>query len=844
MPEEPRPVRLYRWLLRCYPAAFQEEYAREMERAFRDEIAESGGATLRIWLRLLLDLAISLPMQFASEAVQDLGHAMRMWAMRPLQTAFAIVALAIGIGANVGVFSVVNALLLRSLPFRDPGRLVAAYVFLPPHATAKDFHEWRAKSAYLSDAALVDEADVNLGSGRRGQRAHIAHASSNYFSFFGAPVLLGRGFEAGEDATNHPSVAILGYGLWQSLFAGDERVLGSQIRVNDQTLTIVGVAPKGFSYPHNAVLWMPAAYTPGDNGWQVLGRLRPGVSLTQADQALKIEADRLNPNRTPQNKARYPTYLTSLQDSLAGPVRNASLLLMASVALILLLACANVANLLMARTADRFGELSIRSALGASRGRITQQLLTESLALSGLASIAGFGVALEAVVLAEKVQPSPLPSQAYSILDMRVLLFAIAVSLATGLLFGVLPSFYARRAVTLQARGASVSRTSRWIREGLVAVQVMLSILLLASSVAIGRQFIGLMRMDRGYDTQHVATVSVSLEGTTRKNAPLVYFEQVLERIRAIPGVRSATATDFLPLDATMFLGGPFGLDGRPARENSMVVPVQPDYFETMGGRILAGREITREEVRADAKVAVVNERFASNFGAPADVLNHSITIGRAAPRKVIGVVKDMDYDAGIYDANSFEIFVPGHNPGGFYPTFAIRADSNAQQYAAKLRDVVASVDSQVVVFGAKTMEQRLAQTLVRPRFFSTGAVSFAVFAVLLAVIGIYGLVSYAVAQSSRELGIRMALGTTPLHLRGSVLGHGLIPVVLGSLPGIMGAMLASRYLGSLIAGTKPVDLPISALAIGFVILVAATSIWIASRKISRLDVMEILRAE
>jgi putative ABC transport system permease protein len=815
-----------------------------MERALRDEIADSGSATLGLWVRLLLDLAISLPAQLAREAGQDLAHAARLWAMRPWQTAFAIVALAIGLGANVGIFSIINALLLKSLPFRAPEQLVVAHYFLPPHATAKEFHEWRGQSAYLSDTALVDEADVNLGGEGGTARAHMARASFNYFSFLGAPMFLGRGFEAGEESADRPNVVVLGYGLWQSLFAGDSRVLGSKIRVNGESLTVIGIAPKGFGYPNNAVLWTPASYTAGNNGWQVLGRLKTGVGLRQANEALKIEADRLNPRRTPQNKVKYPTHLTSLQDSLAGPIKSASLLLMVSVALVLLLACANVANLLIARIADRFGELSIRSALGASRARITQQLLTESLALSVIAAVAGLGVALETVTLVEKLQPVPLMSQAYSILDWRVLLFATAVSVITGLLFGLLPSFYAGRAETLQVRGASANQASRWIRDGLVAFQVMLSILLLAASVAIGKQFIGLMRMDRGYDTQHVATVSVSLEGTTRKNAPLAYFEQVLQQIRAIPGVRSATATDFLPLDASMFMGGPFGLDGKPASENSMIVPVMPDYFQTMGGRILAGREITADEVRGDDKVAVVNERFASNFGAPEDVLNHPITTSRGLWRNVIGVVKDMDYNAGIYDANSLQIFVPGHTPGGFYPTFAIRVDGNAEEYLARLRNVVASVDNQVAVFGAKTMEQRLSQALARPRFYSEGAICFAAFALLLAVIGIYGIVSYAVSQRTRELGIRMALGTTSANLRWAVLGRGLAPVVAGSVPGVIAAILASRFLGTLIAGTKPVDLPISVSAIGLVVAVAAISIWVASRKISRLDVIEILRAE
>jgi putative ABC transport system permease protein len=841
---EPCALKLYRLLLRLYPAAFHETYAVPMERAFRDEIAESGGATVGVCLRLTADLAISIPRQLASEAAQDVRHTLRLWAKRPWQTGFAMVALAIGIGANVGVFSVVNALLLRSLPFREPERLVEIQNFQAPHDSPGQFYDWRAQSDYLADAAPMEEADLSLGSGRVAARVHVVQASSNFFSLLGTQVFLGRAFEQGEDTPGKSDVAVLGYSLWQSLFAGDSRVLGSKLRLNDLTLTVVGVAPPGFNYPNDAVLWKPAVFAPGNNGAHLLGRLKRGISLRQAGQALSVEADRQLPARSAASRARYPARIISLRDSLAGPVKSASLLLMGGVALILLLACANVANLLMARTADRFSELSIRSALGASRARITQQLLTESLLLSLTASAAGLVVALWTVAIAQKIQPAPLASQTYSILDTRVLAFAILASVCSGLVFGILPSLQGGRAHTLGARGPGCTRTSRWIREGLVAVQAMLTIVLLAGSVAIGRSFLDLMHMDRGYDTRHIATVSVSLQGTTRQAATLAYFEDVLQKLRGIPGVRIVTATDFLPLDAAMFLGGPFGLDGRPATENSMIVPVMPDYFQTMGGRVLYGREISAAEVRDDTKVAVVNERFASEFGSPRDALGHQVTLGKQPPRKIIGVAKDMDYNAGMFDANSLQIFVPASKPGAFYPTFAARVDGRAEDFLAKMRDTAQLVDDQVPVFGAKTMEERLARALLRPRFYTTIALCFAGFALILAVIGVYGVVSYAVSQRTHEMGIRMALGTTALRLRGTVLSQGLLPVLWGSLPAIACAQLAGRFLESLISGAKPVDLELSILSVALLLIIASASIWAATRKIAALDIMEILRSQ
>ena len=339
---------------------------------------------------------VTIHLQFLREVSQDARHTLRLWANRPWHTGFAIAALAIGIGANTGVFSVVNALLLRSLPFHDPGRLASLpslRTSLPPHDSAKQFHDWRRQSTYLSDVALYEQADVNLGGVHDTLRAHVAQVSWNFFPILGTRPVLGRGFSPEEDTPGHNALAVIGYGLWQQLFAGDRRVLGSTIRVDGFPLTIIGVAPPGFDFPRGAVLWKAAAFSPGNNGWETVARLKPGISWPQARQAFAAEVDRFSPNQRKIDKVNPPPTITSLQDELAGPVKNASLMLMAGVVLILLIACTNVANFLMARTADRAAEFSIRSALGASRARLTQQLLTECLLLSTVAGMAGLVIA-------------------------------------------------------------------------------------------------------------------------------------------------------------------------------------------------------------------------------------------------------------------------------------------------------------------------------------------------------------------------------------------------------------------------------------------------------------------
>src|SRR5579864_948580 len=631
MTNDPLPVRLYRQLLKLYPAG------------------------------------LSVPLRFSGEGMQDARHTYSLCGRRPWHTGFAILALAIGIGTNTGVFSVVNALLLRSLPFHEPERLAYLRWFFEPHDSAKQFHEWRRQSAYLTDVAVVEQQDVNLGGVTESRRAHLSQASWNFFSLLGAQPVLGRGFAPGEDVPGRNAVAVIGYGLWQQLFGGDRRALGSTIQTDGIPLTIIGIAPPGFDYPGNTVLWRPANFTPGNNGWETIARLKPGVTWPQARQAFAAEADRFWPNRTYIQRIKYPSTITELRDELAGPARKGSLVLMACVVLILLIACTNVANLLMARTADRATEFSIRSALGASRARISQQLLTECVLLSLAASLAGIFVAFWTTSVAAKFQPAPLATQAYSVLNGRVLGFAIAASVLSGLLSGVLPSSFAIRVHAFGTRSSSDHRGARLIREALVAAQVMLTVILLAASISVGRAFVRLMSVDRGFDARGLVTVNVSLEGTTHQldDRRLAYFQEALARIRRLPGVQSASSTEFLPIYATGFVGGRFGMDGAPANENSMVVPVMPDYFRTMRGRILRGREFTEAEIQSGARVAVVNELFASEFGSPADAVGRQVTEGGNPSWRIIGVVKGMDYMTD--GANALQIFVPAQSPGGFF---------------------------------------------------------------------------------------------------------------------------------------------------------------------------------
>jgi len=784
--------------------------------------------------------------RFAREFAQDARHALRLSSRRPWHTAFAILALAIGIGANTGVFSVVNALLLRSLPFQEPDRLAALRNFYPPHESASGFHQWRRQSLYLADAALTEQTDVNLGGTNAWHRAHVSQVSWNFFSLLGTHPVLGRPFLPGEDEPGRNQIAVIGYGLWQNLFGGSPKALGATVRMDGASLIIVGVAPPGFDYPGQSVLWKPAAFIRGNHGWATIARLKPGITWPQAREAFALESGRID-DRAALTRSLYPSRIVPLQDELAGPARNGSLVLMAAVVLVLLIACTNVANLLMARTADQAPELSIRSAMGASRARLARQLLTESVLLSLAAAFAGLLLAVWTAAVASKLQPAALATQAYSILDFHVLGFAAAVSVLSGLVLGVLPSLYASRLHTFGARGATANRRSVRVRDGLVAAQVALTIVLFAASISVGRALINLMDADRGFTGQGLATVNISLEGTTHQDAAnrLAYFEQALARVRRLPGVQSASATEFLPLYATAFIGGPFQMDGRPTSHNNSIIPVFSDYFRTMGGRVLWGREFTDAEIQGNARVAIVNEHFAREFDASANIVGRELEAGRDARWKIVGVVKGMDFlvDGKTTGENSSQVFLPSHAPGGFFSTFVARVNGR-EDHLATIRDAIQSADPQVPVFGVKTMEQRLADSLARPRFYRTAVLSFTAFALLLAVIGIYGIVSYAIARAMPEMGIRLALGTTPPRLRARVLLQGLIPIAVGAVPGILGAFLSGRLLESLVDGAKSVTAAMNAASVLSIMLIAAVSIWLATRAISRLNIVEILRAE
>jgi putative ABC transport system permease protein len=841
-------LRVYRWLLRLYPAGFRETYGIPLEQQFKDDYAEVAGTSdlLKFWRRTFVDLAVSLPAQIAGEIRQDARQAVRTWRHRPLPVAFAIATLAVAIGANTGVFSVLNALLLRSLPFHEPDRLASLRHGGPGFNAAK-FHAWREQTSYLEDAAAYHTLEVNGDDNVQAPaRLRLTETSWNFFRLLGSQPVLGRAFAAGEDTPGRDAIAVIGYGLWQQRFGGDPRALGSTLHVNGTPLTIVGIAPPGFDFPQQTAVWSPSTFDferipkTDVTFLSTIGRLKSDLSWTQARQVFETEAYAQDPMSRNANAANRPA-LTPIREQLAGPVRSASLILMAGVALLLLMACASIANLLLGRTAARSSELMIRRALGASRARLIQQLLTESVLLSAAAAVAGLLIADWTARLATSTQPAQLAGQSYTILDWRVLAFTAAVSLVTGIVFGVGPAVCLARASAgaLGRTATSNVRTGR-TRQALIAVQIALSIVLFTGSIALGRAFVALLRSDNGFTIASVATMNVSLAGSVRQDNTAAYYADVFRRVREVPGVVSVSATQFLPLAVTGFMGGRFNLDATGTPVLAVQVPIAPGYFQTLGGLVMFGRDFNDQDVEGSGSVAIVNDRFARQFGEPSSAVGRYVTAERRQPRKIVGVVRAMRYDP--WSEALSEVFTPSRSPNA--QTIVARVNGNARDRIAAIRDAVQSVDAKVPVFNVKTMEERLDDTLARPKFYTTAVMFFGGVALLLVVIGVYGVVSYAVVQRSREMGIRLALGMTPGRLRVGVLRQGLITVALGVVPGVWGAIAGGRYLQTLVHGAAAGIVMTSAVAVGITTATAAAAIWSATRHIARLDIVEVLRAE
>ena len=815
---------------------------------------------------------------------RDLRFAVRALAKTPGFTAIAILVIAVGIGVNTAVFSVINTVLLKPLTYPDPQSLMQLENTGPrgsfPMANIPKFSIWHRQSSVFAQVAAYDAggAGLNLTGGDHPEQVQGIHVSADYFALFGAPLAAGRTFSASEDSPNGGHVVVLNYGLWKNHFGGNPNIVGSNVQLDGQSYLIVGVIGRGFVTDTPADLWVPFQFDLNSQDmahyFTVAARLKPGITGTQANAQLRLAADQYR--RAFGSNALPPEDgfgVVSLQESMIGDTRMPLLVLLGAVGLVLLIACANVANLLLARASSRKRELATRAALGAGRGQIIRQLLTESLALSLTGGVLGLILGFVGVRLLLAINPGDIPrlgEQGSAVtLDLNVLLFTLGVSVLTGILFGLVPAIAASRpnlAATLNENGSrsGMSIRSGKLRSVLVVSEMALALVLVIGAALLIRTFVKLEAVNPGFETHNVVTMAMSVSGdrfqTTGPVAQVVRDGR--DRLMAIPGVVDVGATNCLPLEGGFGMG--FDILGRPRGDASSsggagFYSVSWSYFNAFRIPLLRGRSFTERDNGAAPGVVMMNQAMARRFWPNSDPLRDRIQIGAGAgpafaegPRQVIGIVGDT-HDQGL-DRDPFPImFIPIAQmpdaetalnsrvaPLWWIVRSTVDPHTLVHPISAALRDASGGLP----VAHVRTVDELEVRNTSRQRFNMLLLTVFGGAGLLMAAIGVYGVMSYSVQQRTQELGIRMALGAQASDLRGMVIGQGMTLTLIGVVIGIGGAFWLTRFLASFLFGVKAWD-PFVFIATPLLLtVVSLIAIWIPAKRATRVDPMAALRFE
>jgi predicted permease len=816
------------------------------------------------------------------EALQDLRHAVRLLTTRPGFTLMAILPLALGIGANTAMFSVLNGVLLRPLPFRDPDRLVQmrekTTEFSQMAVSYPNLQDWqRQNRSFESIAGFRDDEATLTGAGDT-QRITVSMVSAPYFEILGANMVLGRGFLAEEDRRGANPVLVLGEEFWRNRFGGDRGIIGRSLTLNGEARTVVGIAPAGLR-----VYGLYQAYTPlgewGDPllmqrdmhpGIGAIARLKPGVTVEQARSDMDGLARRLA-EAYPHDNTGHGISMTPLKTSIVGDVRPTLWILTGAVAFVLLIACVNVANLLLARATAREREIAIRASLGASRGRLIRQLLTESVLLSVVGGLAGLGVAVWStaaiVKLLSQILPQALPRTQDIVIDQNVLLFTLAGSILTGILFGVAPAIQAthsRLHAVMKESGRSLIGGGGRLRDALVVAEVALALVLLAGAGLMIRSLKELAAVNPGFDAHNVLMFNVAIAQKNLKDAQTLRLTvtQLINRVEGIPGIEAVANAGDIPLsgaDSEV----PFYVNGRPKPTSqgqmswAIMYPVTPDYLKVMRIPLLRGRFFNEHDLPNSKPVVVIDELFAKGQFPGEDPIGKAILIGAPGmdtPIEIVGVVGHVAHWGLDSDASSpirQEVYFPFQQiPDQFAivlasgSTFMARAAGNPLSLVNAVKAQVIGADRDQAVYNVRSMETMIEGSLAQKRFTMFLLAVFAGLALLLAAIGIYAVISYAVSQRTREIGIRMALGARQQTVLRYVVGHGMTLAGIGIVLGCAAALALTRAMSSLLFNVRPWDpLTLTAVAalLAFIALLAS---YAPARRASRVDPMVALREE
>jgi len=816
----------------------------------------------------------------------DLRYAVRTARRNIGFTAIPLAALALGIGANTAIFTVVDAVLLQPLPYPQPDRIMKLgrqfRTGVGYSNSIPKYMAWRQNDAF--DAmALYDfgALAMNVGSSDPPQTVKGLRVSADYFKVFGVSTIAGRTFSQEEDLPNGPAVTVISYNVWQTRFGGSNEVVGRPLLLNGVSYSVVGILSKGFQPDPEADVWTPLQADPNSTNHghylNVAGRLKPGVTVASAQAQMKVVGERFRKANPKWMDAEESVAVVSMRDATTGEVKTALLVLFGAVALVLLIACANVANLLLARAAGRQRELAIRSAMGADRRRVVRQLLTESVLLAGCGGLLGLALGVAGVRGLLLLVPGNIPrvtdaSGAAIVVpsvDWRVMLFTIVVSLLTGLLFGLFPALHTSKpdlvSTLKEASGRSGTgvRHTR-IRSGLVVAEMALALVLLVGAALLIRSFVGLRSVDPGLDPHNVFTFQTSLAGSAYSTTASVsnFTTQVVQRIETLPGVEAAASTLVLPVEAGVDL--PFTIIGKPPASgeyngDEQWRSVSPHYFRVFKIPLLRGRPFSETETGTSSRVVIINDAMAKKYWPKEDALGQMIVIGKGLgpqfeepPRQVVGIVGNVR-ENGLGNADVGVMYVPQSQmtegltalANSVIPlSWCVRTTSDPSSFRVAIERELHGVDGLMPISRERLMTEVLSGASARQNFNMVLLTIFAGVALMLAAIGIYGLMSYSVDQRTQEIGIRMALGADAGRMLRVVLREGMTLGVLGVVLGLLLAYGLTRLLASLLFGVKASDPFTFGAVAGILTMVALVATYIPARRVTAIDPANALRYE
>jgi putative ABC transport system permease protein len=826
--------------------------------------------------------------------IQDLRYGARTLLKNPVFTSIAVITLALGIGANTAIFSVVDAVLLRPLPYPEADRLVFLWTTSKGGTSIfgsamPDYRELRDQNRTLEGLAGFYYGDFNLSpAGGEPERVQGAYVTSNLFNALKVSPTLGRLFTPEEDQFGRHRVVLLSHGLWQRSFGGDRSIVGREIKLGGESFTVAGVMPRGLPFFDNVPeveLWTPIAFAPGDNMdtrnnhfVNLVGRLKPGVTVEQAQEDASAIARRVE-EQFPGNKG-LGALIRPAHEQLTGNSSRALYVLLGAVAFTLLVACVNVANLMLARAAAREREMAIRASLGARRARIVRQLMVECLPLGLTGGALGVLVALWGIDLLEALLPASLPRYNEIGVNGRVLAFTLALALFTSLLFGLAPALQAVKAdvrAALGEGGRGGSRQGR-LRSLLVVAEVALALVLLVGAGLMARSFVKLRQSPVGFTERNVLTMRVTLpdakypspiSAEDRRNpAGLAFYERLLERVESLPGVKAASVSTVLPLGSMGNWGKLFSVEGRPAPPSLDQVPsarfalISHDFFRTFGVATRRGRSFTAQDKENSQPVAIVNETLARRFFPNEDPLGKTIWMGppehllppdaqtpenRFVRRLIVGVVADVK-GGSLNQPVGPLVYAPfyQHRREGWSNslTLAVRTETAPETLTAAIRGQIRALDQDQPIANVRTVGELLDRVLSEAKFNLLLLGLFAVVALLLAAIGVYGVLSYAVTQRTREIGVRIALGAQPRSVLRLVIGQGMKLASAGVVIGVAAAWALTRLMSTMLFETPATDPATFATIASLLVAVALMACWIPARRAAKVDPMVALRRE